>query len=566
MRPILNMLSTAISSTAMQLAQSSSSSGGGTAKSSTTLEKLLAPGTPLQFFAGPGVAAGNTERAKAELARAQAEHVMLVLPSGVGAAGEATSASGLFPEASGLIDACKLLNKVVTVVAPEVTVASLRSFLKPTHPAFAEYGRFVTYDRQAGEAGAAVGKANAKFNPDFVVGIGVPLDDRKAIKQAIGSQNEGRVSLTRLAGKVPEVPISEVLGKLADSGEPVEQTLGTLIAVDSGTGGIVGAKVSKTAIEERSPFKMQVIALADIGKAPYGQYNDVTLPPIVKALLESAEEVLPRAMVDEIEGELNKVPISVKCNTACTALSNARERVVNLIANTALTIVRDGGTRPAIVGTPVTAANSAYPLAVYAASQGQIEPKMIGAHKNLAAMYNSMEHLSTDPAKRAEYDRIIKDVVDQVPHDATSLSLCCTHYPLGMEDFRRELAAQGKGHVRVINPMPEHQTESIIAKLYEQRSAFPPAPDYDLPPVILTTGDLAATDDAARKIWGGPVMVISGREFGAGKFDMQIVHGVVAGQNPRFQPRPLPSADQRPELLPPDNRPRPDQQGPQPNA
>lgn len=563
MRPILNILST-INSAAMQLAHSSSSSGGGAGKAATTLEKLLAPGTPLQFFAGPGVATGNTERAKAEMAHAHNEHIMLVMSSGVGESGEATPASGLFPEAAALIAACRLLNKPVTVVAPEVTVASLRQFMKPTHPRFAEFGRFVTYDREAGRAAPAVETAQAAFNPDFVVGIGVPVDDRKAIKQAIGEQNEARVSLTRLTGKVPEVPIGEVLGKLADSGEPVPKTIATVIAVDSGTGGVVGSRDSKDAMEERTPFMIQIIALADIGKAPYGQYNNVTLPPIVKAAIESAKEVLPPEMVDEIVTELKKVPISIKCNTACTVPTE--EDVVNLIANSALTIVRDGGKRPAIVGTPVTAANSAYPLAVYAASQGQIAPKMIGAHKDLADMYNRMEHQSDDPTTRAKYNSIIKAVVDEVPHDATSLSLCCTHYPLGMADFRRELAAQGKGHVRVINPMPEHQTEAIIARLYDQRSTFQPAPDYDLPPVILTTGDLAATDDAARKIWGGPVMVISGREFGAGKFDMQIVHGIVAGQNPRFQPRPLPGAEQRPELPSPEDRARPDQQGPQPNA
>lgn len=543
--------------------QSSSGDGPG---STTTLEKLLVPGTPLQFFAGPGVATGNTERAKAELARAQVEHVMLVLSSGVGAAGQETAASGVFPEAAALIDACKLLNKVVTLVAPEVTVASLRQFMKPTHPEFAEYGRFIGYGRDAGEAGHAVGTAQAKFHPDLVVGIGVPVDDRKAIKAAIGRENEGRVSLTRLTGKVPEASISDVLGKLADSGEPIEKKLGTLIAVDSGTGGVVGAKVSATSIMERTPFKVQVIALADIGKAPYGQYNNVTLPPIVNALLQSAEEVLPRAMIDEVESELNKVPISVKCNTACTALANTSERVVNLIANTALTIVRDGGERPAIVGTPVTAANSAYPLAVYAASQGQIEPKMIGAHKDLADMYNRMEHLSDDPAIRAKYNAIIKAVVDEVPNDATSLSLCCTHYPLGIDDFRRELAKQRKEHVRVINPMPEHQTEEIIARLYEQRSAFPPAPDDDLPPVILTTGNLAETDAAARQIWGGPVIVIAVPEFGARKLDVQLVHGIVAAQNPRFRPRPLPGTERRPELPPPENGIRLDPQRPQPNA
>ena len=92
--------------------------------------------------------------------------------------------------------------------------------------------------------------------------------------------------------------------------------------------------------------------------------------------------------------------------------------------------------------------------------------------KDWATLINEGMHVSTHPADIELFDTEIRRYVDTIPLDATSVWLCCTHYPAIKQRIEARLAERlaaesansGKvlPPIEVIDPM-EYQAEAIIA-------------------------------------------------------------------------------------------------------
>lgn len=250
-------------------------------------------------------------------------------------------------------------------------------------------------------------------------------------------------------------------------------------AFDSSNGGLVAAKNLAGFVEERSNHNARFAIVVDHGNAPYGVKSRPELITLVGNGLKTAQA-------------LSVDVIAMACNTACTAFPEAKKNlktpVLDLIDITAKAVAKLGGDRPAMFSTPATAKDPMYPNKVRDASGGKIANlQPIGAEE-WAPLINNLEHLSDSPEVQARTEAAVKKYVDKVPMDATSVWLCCTHYPAIKPHIERAMQASGRGHIPVIDPM-EHQAEAIIAHLDSHGDQIDRSRRLDdLSPLVLTTG------------------------------------------------------------------------------
>ncbi|OAJ61444.1 hypothetical protein A6V36_23995 [Paraburkholderia ginsengiterrae] len=270
---------------------------------------------------------------------------------------------------------------------------------------------------------------------------------------------------------------------------------------DSGNGGLIAARNVAGFLKYRSPGKARFVIVTDHGAGAYGGKERGELVSLVGKGLKTGQDI----GVDII---------AMACNTACTAFPEAQDGihvpVEDLIGNTAEEIPRRGGARPAILATQATVESPVYADKIAHAAR-------VGDHANRdvrlrdgyavgapgwAELVNDLDHLSDDPETSRKVDEAVAKYVDKVPRDATSVWLCCTHYPALKERIEKRLGEHGMGHVPVIDPM-EFQAERVIKFLDEEaildRSDRMPT----LSPVVLTTSsDLGAVKTSARELLG----------------------------------------------------------------
>jgi glutamate racemase len=279
-----------------------------------------------------------------------------------------------------------------------------------------------------------------------------------------------------------------------------------IAAFDSSNGGFVAAKNLAGFIEHRSNSEARFLILADHGEAPYGDKSPQELQYLVGKGLKTAEQIV------------------MVCNTACTAFPEAkadiRIPVVDLIATTSAAISRHGGKRPCAFSTPATAKDPMYPDKVNAASQGKQQLKMIGV-QSWATLVNDLKHLA-DPdgvdgrAAMREVNREVKKYVAKVEPNATSVWLCCTHYPALKPMIEQAMKERGLGHIPVIDPM-EYQAAATARQL--ARVAPPKAGTRRsaTKPVVLSSGadEDKVADSAIRLLGRRPAAVLFEPALGA---------------------------------------------------
>lgn len=262
--------------------------------------------------------------------------------------------------------------------------------------------------------------------------------------------------------KVPHTPIStelcvDMLKEMQKQTEQVEvkgpkelthyhdygPEVRDLVLYDSSDGALIAMKSFLGYLRARSNEEFNIVTVTDHAKAPYGSQGKNLFSIIINGMRYSML--------------LRPDCIVMLCNTACSKnLPKVREIVaallkeagvdmpvvvLDLIETTAEAIVKYGGERPVILCTEATAKNKAYEQAAKAAAKrlNKREPMLTviacgnSEDKNLkdldwATLGNDKKHLSQDPEDQRLVRREIGRYSSQVPANATSIFLCCTHY------------------------------------------------------------------------------------------------------------------------------------------
>lgn len=305
---------------------------------------------------------------------------------------------------------------------------------------------------------------------------------------------------------------------------------------DSGNGGLIAARNVAKFLQYRSASKSRFVIVTDHGAGAYGGKDSEELVSLVGKGLKTGQEV----GVDVI---------AMACNTACTAFPEALDGVyvpvIDLIETTAAEIPRHGGERPAMLATQKTAESPDYrtKIAQYArAGDDQSKRNVrlrdgyaIGA-PGWAELVNDLDHLSEDPEVSRRVDAAVAQYVDKVPQDATSLWLCCTHYPALKERIEKRLEERGMGHVPVIDPM-EYQADKVIQFLDEEAIVDRHDRLATLSPVVLTTStESGAVEQSAQKLLNREDAQVVHTQFGEGH-TIELVSPLRVGQNSATQGR-----------------------------
>ena len=298
---------------------------------------------------------------------------------------------------------------------------------------------------------------------------------------------------------------------------------------DSSLGGAIATKNVGVMVEKmREEFgaEIRLIPVLDNGNAPYGAK---TRPQIIH-LVADGLSVAQQARFDAVV---------MACNTACTSfkldendksgidldqLKKLGLPVLDLISNTAQDIAVNGGDKPVILSTQATAEDPMYQTRVNSAREkAELPPQeivRIGAGdrdkepgKDWASLINAAKHLSDDPADQALVDEQVNKYVDQIPKDASSVYLCCTHYPAFKERIEARLAETGRGHIPVIDPISVQVTAlaALLKDTTTDRSDRVP----EKSPVVLTTGTPSQVAEPLKKMLGNFPIVYTkfGQDF-----------------------------------------------------
>lgn len=279
------------------------------------------------------------------------------------------------------------------------------------------------------------------------------------------------------------------------------------VLYDSSDGVLIATDDFLGYVRARSGYHLKTTLVADHNKASYGDWNKEELFHIVVDGMVFSAMLGPDVIV-------------LVCNTACTVdlLDRVRKIVedclkeagravhvemVDLIGTVSRAVVEKGGTRPVLLSTEGTARSGKYKEAVkrFAQEQQLDEPdvQVIAcgdkAHRpghDLAGLVNKLAHLNPDDPDYLLLLREIYRYVDQIPLDATSIWLCCTHFPILMKLIRKALNERLVAHgfppdsIPIIDPI-EFQAEATIAVLQKLK---PSKKDYSKIPemTISTTG------------------------------------------------------------------------------
>lgn len=280
-----------------------------------------------------------------------------------------------------------------------------------------------------------------------------------------------------------------------------------VVLYDSGDGVLIACDDFLGFVRARSQMHLKVHLVADHKETSYGEQKpDALFKIVVNGMVFSAM--------------LGPEGIVMVCNTACTVdlrnrvlkiiehtlkklgKATTKVEIVDLISTVAQAIIDEGGSRPVLLSTENTAKSKKYNVTVNRIAQEYEIPQpdmlVIGCGDKVNRPGHDLAGLITKEAyltKNVNYPLLLREVnryCEQIPLNATSIWLCCTHFPI-LRDLIREimnerLLAQGlpPDSIPIIDPI-EFQVEATIATL---RKAKPLLKDYSRIPdiAVATTG------------------------------------------------------------------------------
>lgn len=263
---------------------------------------------------------------------------------------------------------------------------------------------------------------------------------------------------------------------------------------DSSDGVLIATEDFLDYMRARSNFHVKVQAVADHEKRPYGRFlPDELFSVVVNGL----------AFCASLQGDA----IVMVCNTACTVgLDRVKAvvekwlvemdlhykvEVIDLIETVAAAILDEGGPRPVLLATQATAESHAYPRAIeiLAEKEGKVAPAVtvIGCgnrdkrpQDDWATFINNGAHDPNHPDHEA-FLFAVKTYAYKIPLNASSIWLCCTHFPI-LEKYLRKyvnerLVANGMepDSMRIFDPL-SYQADATIVHLSQKK--FTKGKDY----------------------------------------------------------------------------------------
>jgi glutamate racemase len=268
---------------------------------------------------------------------------------------------------------------------------------------------------------------------------------------------------------------------------------------DSSAGGRVAAPNFLKAFQEATGEIPNFIVFGDDGRAPYGALGPEDLQRTTNNMFNAIDAFNP----DNIAGVCNTLHIGVDMGVDSTTA------YTHLIDNTAKAIVEsaaNGDTKPVVLATPATVTSGIYNKYITEISGGTLTPIEVAA-PHFAPAVNQLDHMAPEGSpERIALQKAADVYVKQVPQDATSVWLCCTHYPALTKDIQDALDRAGKGHVKIVDPM-EAQGHAAAEKYWGWKltdGAKTPGKDFD--PFMVTSAneqDLPAVRAAGDLYIGG---------------------------------------------------------------
>jgi glutamate racemase len=292
-----------------------------------------------------------------------------------------------------------------------------------------------------------------------------------------------------------------------------------VIVYDSSNGAFVAAPEIEKELSGKTGRAVQLVYVVDHGNAPFGPKDLTLLTDLVSKALQTGDEI-PSAEL-----------VLMACNTAhgpnygglMSLDDESKLPVLDLIKTTSEMMKAEGGAHPALLATLATVNSKMYGKEVSRITRGKVNVQEVGA-PNWADFVNEGKSDATDPKTSAAVQRDVKEIIQQLDADITSVWLCCTHYPALTKQIRAALDERGMTGVKIFNPMTEH------AAIARARLGWKPLPDgvaklvRNPAPIVITTGDAESVLQSAQR-WMGredPV-VIPVESFGA-NVDLSGVH------------------------------------------
>jgi glutamate racemase len=295
-----------------------------------------------------------------------------------------------------------------------------------------------------------------------------------------------------------------------------------LAMMDSSDGGLYAARTFAELLTEATGRRVVRVLGLDHANAPYGKIaiDPEQGPQQIGRLTNNVLRTLTRVL----SGTASDVTIAMACNTACTGIDYAANltgaTVVDLVQITAREMVkRQGGpTGPYAYGDHVVSLSTGgtQEIHAYRDAVSRLDRDMriteIGATAkpmlrdgrqhpgyDLADIVNKMN--TAERPSEAAIQEAVDYYVDQIPADATSVWLTCTHYPALTSYIETALARRGL-KIPVINPM-RFQVAATIEKLGIQVLEKRPAHfQRTRPPVVVTSGNAETVLGSARAVLG----------------------------------------------------------------
>ena len=296
--------------------------------------------------------------------------------------------------------------------------------------------------------------------------------------------------------------------------DPIYVTL-----MDSSDGGLYAGKTYGDMMVEETGRRLVRVFGLDHGNAPYGPIAiDPARGPVeIGRLTNNVLQVLNRAL----RNTSSSVTIAMACNTACTGIhfdANLPDAsVINLVQNTAREMVRQEGGSYVYGNHPVSLSTSGtQDVHAYRDAVNSLDPNVqiteIGASRkpllrngqqeftpDLADIVNRLQR--PDRPSDAEVQRAVDFYVDQMPADATSVWLTCTHYP-ALETYINAALSRRGMDIPVINPM-RFQVDATIRELGINTVERRPAHfQRSRPPIVITSGEFRLVDEAGHTVLG----------------------------------------------------------------
>ncbi|MGF1619767.1 MAG: glutamate cyclase domain-containing protein [Rhodomicrobiaceae bacterium] len=288
--------------------------------------------------------------------------------------------------------------------------------------------------------------------------------------------------------------------------------------MDSSDGALYAARMFGDTLVEMTGRRLVRVMVTDTDNAPYGPIAmDPTLGTAeIGRLTRNGLRVLSLAL----QGTTSRLVIAMACNTACTgdnynAGLGPHVHTIDLVDVTAEAMVRrnpDGsyvyGDRPVSLSTGGTEAVHAYRDAV-GSLDGNVRIHEIGAsdptlQRDLADIVNRMN--TPNKPTDGEIEAAVDFYVQQMPDDATSVWLTCTHYPALADYIRSSLVRHGltlpgtNEPIPVVNPMEFQVRATIEALGIEVVQQRPADFQRSRPPVVITSGRYRLVDGTGQTV------------------------------------------------------------------